>query len=79
MGGPQGVTGAHAVGAQGGGQGGAQKLGLQTGLFGAGARMPAMIADGIPITAPQTLVHAPSKAPQIPNGDGGPIEPHGGG
>ena len=84
IGGPHGEIGAHAVGAQvggahGGGHGGAQQLGLQTGRLGAGARMPAMTADGIPITAPQMLVHAPSNAPHMPNGDGGRIAPHGGG
>lgn len=84
MGGPQGAIGPHVGGAQvggahGGGHGGAQKLGLHEGRFGAGDRIPAITAEGMPITAPQMLVHAPSRAPQIPKGDGGPIGPHAGG
>lgn len=84
MGGPQGaidphVGGPQVGGAHGGGHGGAQKLGLHKGRFGAGARIPAITADGMPITAPQILVHAPSTAPQIPKGDGGPMGPHAGG
>ncbi|MGC8659440.1 MAG: hypothetical protein ACP5U1_10245 [Desulfomonilaceae bacterium] len=84
IGGPHGAIGAHAVGAQaggaqGGGHGGGQQTGRHTGRLGAGARMPAMTADGIPITAPQMLVQAPSKAPHIPKGDGGRIPQHGGG
>lgn len=37
------------------------------------------MAEGIPITVPQMLVHAPRTAPQIPNGDGGPMGPQVGG
>ncbi|HTY24600.1 MAG TPA: hypothetical protein VMC85_15815 [Desulfomonilaceae bacterium] len=75
-GGPQG-GGAHIVGPQ---DGGPQGLG-----GGGGARMPAIIAAGMPITAPQMFVHIPMHAPQMAKGpgpqDGGPQEGggHGGG
>jgi len=81
MGGPQGAIVPHVGGAQAGGAhgGGAQKFGRNMGSFGAGAKIPAIIAEGIPIKAPQQLVHAPSTAPHMPKGDGGPIGPHVGG
>ena len=75
-GGPQGMAGPQTGGWQ---TGGAQKFLLNIGSLGAGASIPAIIADGIPIAAPQIFVHAPSNAPHIPKGDGGPVGPHVGG
>jgi len=74
-GGPQGTTGPQTGGWQ---TGGAQKFLLSL-IFGAGASIPAIMAEGIPIAAPQIFVHTPSNAPQIPKGEGGPIGPHVGG
>lgn len=65
--GPQ-TGGAHTGGAQ---------RGLGAILLGAGASKPPMIADGMPITAPHTLVQAPSKPPS--NAKGPPPGPHVGG
>jgi len=75
-GGPQGMAGPQTGGWQ---TGGAHKFLLNIGSLGAGASIPAIIADGIPIAAPQIFVHAPSNAPHIPKGDGGPMGAHVGG
>jgi len=71
MGGGQGA-GAHIMGGGphiGGGHGGGAQL--LAGILG-GARMPPMIAAGIPITAPQIPVHALKIPPHKAKGDGGP-------
>jgi len=78
-------AGLHLVmgwGPHGGGPhiGGGHIVGPHEGRWYLGARMPCIIAAGIPIIVPQMLVHAPRQAPHK---DPGPPKPkpelHGGG